>query len=362
MTHHTAPEPTAATFDVVRSDVSFLSGGVECAAWLYLPTGVQAPPLVVMAHGLGGTRHMRLDEYARTFAGSGMAALLFDYRGFGDSGGAERQIVDVAGQLADWRSAVAFARAELPVDRTRIAIWGTSFGGGHVLELAGEDAELAAVVAQCPFNDGVVSVWRRFLASPLSSMVLFALGTVDLIRGRVGARPLLVPMAGTWWMPAYLAARDSLSGAATQLEPGSRIVGKAVPWLQRSVRLRRRLGDDIVLDAASPAPALDTLWGVVQTPDGGTMTNGIAARLSVTLAQYRPVRALRRAGNTPIFVAACDRDTVAPAGPLIRAARRHTNMTVQRYPYGHFEIYVGAAFHKAVVDQTEFLKRHLGVA
>jgi hypothetical protein len=44
-----------------RLDVSFTSGEDTCAAWLYLPTGVTSPPVVILGHGLGATREMRLD-------------------------------------------------------------------------------------------------------------------------------------------------------------------------------------------------------------------------------------------------------------------------------------------------------------
>ena len=47
-----------------RHDVAFRSGDSNCAAWLYLPTGVTAPPVVVLGHGLGATREMRLDAFA----------------------------------------------------------------------------------------------------------------------------------------------------------------------------------------------------------------------------------------------------------------------------------------------------------
>ena len=36
-------------------------------------------PIIVMAHGLGGTREMRLYEYAEKFAASGYARFFFDY-------------------------------------------------------------------------------------------------------------------------------------------------------------------------------------------------------------------------------------------------------------------------------------------
>lgn len=59
------------------------------------------------------TRACRLD--------AGFAALVLDYRGFGDSGGTPRQVLDLVGQRADWRAAVAHARATPGVDADRIA-------------------------------------------------------------------------------------------------------------------------------------------------------------------------------------------------------------------------------------------------
>lgn len=350
-----------ASLPIQRTELWIPAGGARCAAWFYAPEGITDPPLVVMAHGLGGTRHMRLDAYARTFAAAGIAALVFDYRGFGDSEGSPRQIVAVKEQLADWRSALAFARAELPVDRSRIALWGTSFGGGHVLSIAAEDHGLAGVVAQCPFVDGPSSVWRRFLASPISAAILMVLAVIDGALGLLRRPPLLVPMAGTWWMPAFLAARDSLPGAATQLDAGSRVVGRSARWLERLPSVRRQLGDGLVLDRTAPAPAGDSIWGVIQTPDGGSMINAIAARLVLTLGLYRPVRRLGATGTTPILVCACDHDTAAPPAPIIRAGERHANVDVRRYPYGHFDIYVGDGFAQAAPDQLAFLKRVLQV-
>jgi poly(3-hydroxybutyrate) depolymerase len=42
-----------------RKDVTFASGGVDCAAWLYQPDGDGPSPLVVMAHGFSATREQR---------------------------------------------------------------------------------------------------------------------------------------------------------------------------------------------------------------------------------------------------------------------------------------------------------------
>ena len=54
----------------VRTDVTFPSGGIACAAWLYRPDGVTNPPVVVMAHGFAAFRELRLDAYAERFVRS----------------------------------------------------------------------------------------------------------------------------------------------------------------------------------------------------------------------------------------------------------------------------------------------------
>jgi fermentation-respiration switch protein FrsA (DUF1100 family) len=93
-----------------RKDLLFSSGTNSCAAWLYpAACGVDPGPIVVMAHGLSGTRRDRLGPFAERFAAGGIAALVFDYRGFGDSGG-EPDAFDPGRQLDDWRAAIALAR------------------------------------------------------------------------------------------------------------------------------------------------------------------------------------------------------------------------------------------------------------
>ncbi len=73
---------------MVREDVSFVSGSDTCAAWLYPAAGDEGSrPIVVMAHGVTGTRRDGLWSLADRIAASGIKVLLFDHRGFGDSEG-----------------------------------------------------------------------------------------------------------------------------------------------------------------------------------------------------------------------------------------------------------------------------------
>ena len=121
---------------VERLDVSFASGDASCSAWLHRPAGDRPAPVVVLGHGLGATRELRLDAYGRRFAEHGLAALAFTYRHFGDSGGTPRQLLSIDRQLEDWESAISYARTREDVDAGRMAIWGSSFGGGHAITIA----------------------------------------------------------------------------------------------------------------------------------------------------------------------------------------------------------------------------------
>ncbi|OPZ25163.1 MAG: Alpha/beta hydrolase family protein [Deltaproteobacteria bacterium ADurb.BinA179] len=108
-----------------RENVQFASGGLKCSGWLYRARGGPRP-CVVLAHGFGGTREMRLGAYAEAFVEAGYHALVFDYRHFGDSEGEPRQILDIKRQHEDWRAALRFARGIGGVDPEKMILWGTS--------------------------------------------------------------------------------------------------------------------------------------------------------------------------------------------------------------------------------------------
>jgi pimeloyl-ACP methyl ester carboxylesterase len=293
-----------------REDVWFNSGRDRVSAWLYRPVSNGDAPLLVMAHGLGAVRTMRLDAYAERFCAAGYACLVFDYRNFGDSEGAPRQLLDIRMQLQDWTVAVAYARTLAGIDHNRIGLWGTSFSGGHVIATAARVPGIAAVVSQCPFTDGVASFGTL---SPSISARITALAVRDLISARLGGSPVMVPTAGNPGEVALMNAPD------------------AYPGFLKLV------------------------------PAGTSLRNEVAARIGVKILPYRPGRLAAKVA-CPILFCVCETDSVAPSGPTLRYAAMAPRGEVKLYPECHFEIYVGDAFERVIADQLDFLEKNLKAA
>ncbi|MGV9860700.1 alpha/beta hydrolase [Gordonia sp. NPDC003425] len=295
---------------MLRTDVEFTSSGTTIRAWLYRPSAESGsttdanPPVIVMAHGLGGVRTMRLDTFAERFADAGYACLVFDYRHFGDSDGEPRQLLSVRRQLADYEAAIRYVRSLDGVDTARIVVWGTSFSGGHALTLAARHPELAAAIAQCPFTSGIAST---LALDPISAAKVTARGVADLASSVAGRGPVTVALVGTGHQAALMTAPDAEPGYLALVAPGS------------------------------------------------TFRNEVAARIGLSVLLSAPARKVGKI-TVPTFIAACDPDTVAPVRPTIRAAGRNPRVTCRRYPYGHFDIYVGDAFDEVVADEIAFLR------
>ena len=119
--------------------VEFASGQGLCRGKHLLPAETvlanrRGAPCVVLGHGFGGTIEARLTAFAERYAQAGCHALAFDYRHFGASDGEPRQLLSIRRQIQDWHAAIVHARFVDGVDPHRVALMGTSFSGGHVVE------------------------------------------------------------------------------------------------------------------------------------------------------------------------------------------------------------------------------------
>ena len=295
---------------IKHDDLTFVSGGVDCAAWHFTGAGDALAtdagrPVVVMAHGLAGTMDSGLQPFAEALAAAGLDVLAFDYRGFGASAGTPRQTVSMAGQLEDYRAAMS-AAARLPgVDPQRIVLWGVSLAGGHVVSAAAGRADVAAVVALTPLVDGVAA-GRHALASHTPTEMLRS--TVAGFRSKLG-KPVMMPVV----------ARPGELGALT-------------------------------LDGA-----MEDYLAIA----GPTWVNELDATVGLELGGHRPVKV---AGDVrcPSLFQVADFDRSAPPQSSMKAAFA-ARAEVRHYPCDHFDVYAGKPWHDAVVaHQVAFLTRVLG--
>jgi len=128
------------------------SGGVELAATLCLPAGQPPFPAFVALHGSGLTWGKDLQFYCNALTPRGVAVLLYDKRGVGNSGGEYRSVsvensVTQLDELAnDAVAAVDFLRQRADIDPKRIGLIGQSQAGWIIPLAASKRPDLRFVV------------------------------------------------------------------------------------------------------------------------------------------------------------------------------------------------------------------------
>ncbi|MDO0977682.1 alpha/beta hydrolase [Mycolicibacterium frederiksbergense] len=290
-------------------ELSFTSHGTPCSAWHFRASGEHSRPVVVMAHGFGGTKDSGLEPFAERFAAAGIDVFAFDYRGFGASEGQPRQTISLERQLADFHSAIA-AAADLPdVDRGRIGLWGVSMSGGHVLQVAGDRDDIAAVIALTPLTSGLAAG-----------------------RAAIGERDVLTALR---WTATGVRSKLSVArGGAATLMP---IVG--------------RPGEPGALTLSG---AYESYLGMA----GPTWRNQIDSSVGMELGRMNVKAAVRRI-SCPVLVQIGDFDRFVPAGTVAKTAEL-ARAQVHRYACDHFDVWPGNEwFGKTVDDQVAFLRRVL---
>jgi succinate dehydrogenase / fumarate reductase iron-sulfur subunit len=313
-----APEPAAVLEEPVltelaapadapytRSKFWFLSGEDTCRGVALKPDGDGPFPTVLMAHGLGSSSTHRLEQFAEQFALAGYAAVIFDYRGFGESGGGPRGVVDPKAQRADYRAALERLRTLDWVDQNGIVLWGTSYSGGHVISVAADEPDVAAVIAQIPQVSGVASA-MVMRPRPGHANRLFVAAVRDKLGSLVGRPARMLPVAGVPGSRAVLTSPDALPGYGF-------LTGGAVPEIAAR-------------------------WGLAALRDSPGKKAG-------------SVRA-------PLLVQVMDADEVTPAAAALKAARRAPRGVARVYEGGHFDTYA-RRFDDVIADQLAFLAAHV---
>lgn len=282
--------------------------GLRIDADFYTPDGVEPPwPAVVLANVFGAPRAWGLGRFAERFAAEGFAVLVFDYRHFGTSEGKPRRLVDPMRQLEDWRAVLAHVRSVATVNGDRIAIWGTSFSGGHVIAIARETPDIRAAVSMVPFVDG-----RAVMAHQTAHLGwverLRTLGTAlgDRVSGLVGLGPIERPIVSEPHGGGLVDTPGAKEGVLSLVPPDAEVV------------------------------------------------NRMPARVVLVLPRYRPGRHPDDI-DVPFHVVIARKDRLLPIGPMERLVERLPDATVQHVETGHFGVHTSPWFEPVVEEQVEFL-------
>jgi fermentation-respiration switch protein FrsA (DUF1100 family) len=286
---------------------TFQAEGALCAATLYVPQDAdpnQALPAILMLGGWGSIQRAMTSSYTHSFVEAGFAVMEFDYPGWGDSGGFPRQDINPWRRTRVADTALAHLKAQPMVAANRITLWGTSFGGGHVVDLASQHPELKGAVIQVPMLDGLAAT---LATPPLRMMKMSTLGLIDL------------------------------------LKPGTPI---CVPTLSRE-------GQFGTMDRDGAWEAMELAMAAWK---GYGYDNRVTARSLYTMPLYRPWRRLKDV-KIPMLMIGATGDTVAPfvSDKVHRVGNPH--IQVIEIDANHFDPYFDPLFPEMLALQMKFLLR-----
>lgn len=291
-----------------RNDVTITVEKTPLRAWLYLPKDASVP-CIIMSHGFGGTKDMILESYALRFVEAGMAVLTYDYRYFGASEGEPRQLFSIANQVEDLKAVINYIRNRKEINPDNIALWGTSAAGGYGLIIAAQDPRITCAVGQCPAldsqEDGKLALKREGIGFFLK---LFVHAQRDKGRSRFGLSPHRIPIVGRPGTLAMVTAPGAFEGYANLASPN--------------------------------------------------FVNEVCARAILTTRGYNPIDYAKDV-QCPVLLHICEKDNLVSELSYKKTADILGEYAeVKKYPIGHFDIYEGEDFEKAVNDQITFFKKH----
>ncbi|MFD0688207.1 alpha/beta hydrolase [Actinomadura fibrosa] len=135
-----------------QKKISFPADEATLVGNLFLPDGADGPlPGVVVAGTWTSVKEMMADRYAERLADRGLAALSFDFTGFGESGGEPRDFESPELKIRDLRHAVSYLAEHPAVDGDRIGALGVCAGAMYVSAEASEDERVRSLALVAPW-------------------------------------------------------------------------------------------------------------------------------------------------------------------------------------------------------------------
>ncbi|MBY0223877.1 alpha/beta hydrolase [Mammaliicoccus sciuri] len=299
---------------MIVEKIMFKSEGITCSGLLYRPSEDEniTFPAVVMAHGFSLVKEVFLPAYAKRFAESGFAVLVFDYRNFGESEGENRQHMDPMMQIEDYRNAISWMASQSFVDSERIGIWGSSYSGGHVLQVGAIDRRVKAIVSQVPTIRGRIGMEKKMGKDNLAS---YTQKLMHYRQARYEGAPIEY---------IKVVSQDGQNCAQTHPE--------AYDWF------------------TNKAKKCTSNW-----------KNRLTLESMEKYMEYFPASNADLISPTPLLMIVAMEDGVTPPQPAIDVFNEKISEPKQlvKLPKGHFDLYDGETFERAQREATLWFTKHL---
>jgi uncharacterized protein len=155
-----ADEP-AANFSFAEHSVEFHNHDVNLAGSLLLPRSKVPVPAVVFVHGAGRQTRKPYREAGEYVARQGIAALISDKRGVGQSGGDYESREPYENLVNDALAAVALLKQRREIAASQIGIWGLSQGAYISAVAASRSGDIKfVIVVGASVADGTMFYYR----------------------------------------------------------------------------------------------------------------------------------------------------------------------------------------------------------
>ena len=128
----------------MKAHFAFDSEGERLIGNLFLPEQGQPVGVVVAVGPLTSVKEQAAGTYAQAMAERGYAALAFDYRYFGESGGQPRQFENPEANIEDIRNAATALLADDRLTGLPLSGLGVCFGAGPMVRAVAEDSRFRA--------------------------------------------------------------------------------------------------------------------------------------------------------------------------------------------------------------------------
>jgi uncharacterized protein len=284
----------------------FQDDGYRIAGDLYGDPAI-APGLIIFCHGWGGTKEIVAPVLATEMVErTGCAALVFDYSGWGMSGG-PRSRIDPHYQARDVRSAVSYVAGRFPHLDSRIGLYGFSFGGAISTYVGAVDKRVSAVVSIAAFTDGV-----RFMKE----------------------------MRPRWEYVDFLATLEqdrrerAATGKSTQVDPDT-ILRRDPTSRAFNEELRKRFPErSFTIDLCSADRILD----------------------------FEPITFAPRLAGRPVMFIHCEHDVIASPDNSVELAKACDGELRIIPGLGHYDIYAGPGLEQVSAAAAEPFRRMVSAA